>query len=80
MSNTEIEKRLILLEKEVALLKEKTGQEIVTKKPWWEERMGMFADDPVYDEAMRLGREYRKWHKERIMTKMMRTKKVNNNS
>lgn len=28
-------------------------------KPWWEEIRGTFRDDPVYDEAMRLGREWR---------------------
>jgi hypothetical protein len=27
--------------------------------PWWEKIVGTFADNPVYDEAMRLGREYR---------------------
>lgn len=59
MSNAEIEKRLAVLEGEVALLKKQVSQEKKPKKPWWEERAGMFADDPMYDEAMRLGREYR---------------------
>jgi hypothetical protein len=27
--------------------------------PWWEEILGSFANDPVYDEAMQLGRQYR---------------------
>jgi hypothetical protein len=28
--------------------------------PWWEEWFGAFKDDPDYDEAVRLGAEYRK--------------------
>ena len=27
--------------------------------PWWEENVGRFANDPVFDEIVRLGREYR---------------------
>lgn len=28
-------------------------------RPWWERIRGTFKDDPAYEEAMRLGREYR---------------------
>jgi hypothetical protein len=28
-------------------------------RPWAEKIFGTFANDPVYDEAMRLGRKYR---------------------
>lgn len=59
MLKAELEKRISVLEKEVALLKEKAEQDNKPKKPWWEEIAGTFADDPMYDEAMRLGREYR---------------------
>lgn len=31
-------------------------------KPWWEQIAGTFADNPAYNEAMRLGREYRNSH------------------
>lgn len=31
-----------------------------SSRPWWEQITGTFANDSVYDEAMRLGREYRK--------------------
>ncbi|ACK65659.1 conserved hypothetical protein [Rippkaea orientalis PCC 8801] len=31
----------------------------LSSKPWWEQIVGTFADDSVYDEAMKLGREYR---------------------
>ncbi|MBE9053493.1 hypothetical protein IQ243_24405 [Nostocales cyanobacterium LEGE 11386] len=30
-----------------------------SSRPWWEQISGTFADNSVYDEAMRLGREYR---------------------
>jgi hypothetical protein len=59
MTITEIENRLATVETELALLKNKVEQKEETKKPWWEEIAGTFADDPIYDEAMRLGREYR---------------------
>ncbi len=64
MNNNEIEKRLAVLEAEVALLKSKT--EINGKQdeiPWWKQHLGIFADDPAHEEAMRLGREYRESQK-----------------
>ncbi len=59
MSKTEVEKRLSALEKEVAFLKQKIEKDEKAKEPWWKQIAGTFADDPIYDEAMRLGREYR---------------------
>jgi hypothetical protein len=59
MNTKELENRLSILEAEFALLKSKVEKKEETKKPWWEEIAGTFADDPIYDEAMRLGREYR---------------------
>ena len=54
-----IEQRVAALEAEVTRLKQKL--EAVTKpaSPWWQEIYGTFADDPLYEEAMRSGREYR---------------------
>jgi hypothetical protein len=64
MTNTELENRIAALEAEVALLKSKIEKnEDKTEVPWWEEHLGIFADDPIYDEAMRLGREYRESQK-----------------
>jgi hypothetical protein len=57
MSNTELEARLIALETEVARLKAQRQTSVET--PWWEEILGSFANDPAYDEAMQLGRQYR---------------------
>jgi hypothetical protein len=59
MAPTELEARLVVLEREVARLKsrvEGTGQ---AGAPWWERIAGTFADDPAHEKAMKLGREYR---------------------
>jgi hypothetical protein len=52
----QLEDRVALLETEVARLKNKIETE---SQPWWEKIAGAFAENPAYDEAMRLGREYR---------------------
>lgn len=52
-----LEKRVASLESELAQLKK--SLEPQKAKPWWEQIAGKFANDPVYDEAVRLGREYR---------------------
>ena len=59
MSNSEIENRIALLEKEVASLKQKIEKDTEKKEPWWKQRIGVFADDAAHEEAIRLGREYR---------------------
>lgn len=51
----QLEERLAHLEAEVARLKRK----VENPSPWWEQIAGTFADNPAYDEAMHLGREYR---------------------
>lgn len=61
VSNLSLEERMAALEAEVNQLK----QQLTTKEPqrhvsWWEQRFGAFQNDPLYDEAMRLGEEYRK--------------------
>jgi hypothetical protein len=64
MTNIEIEKRIAVLEAEVALLKSKVEKkDDKNEVPWWKQRIGIFADNPAYDEAMRLGREYRESQK-----------------
>ena len=64
MTNKEIEKRLAVLEAEVALLKSKAEKKVETNElPWWKQIIGTFADNPAHEEAMRLGREYRESQK-----------------
>ena len=60
MTNAELEKRIAILEAEVALLKSKDlKKDDKNELPWWKQIIGTFADDPAHEEAMRLGREYR---------------------
>jgi len=55
-----VEERLTALETEVAELKEQiTREKSPNGVPWWEQLFGAFADSPEYEEATRLGREYR---------------------
>ena len=55
----QLEKRVALLEAEVARLKRKVDSSDSSSTPWWEKIAGTFADNSAYDEAMQLGREYR---------------------
>jgi hypothetical protein len=63
MSSTPtLEERVALLEAEVARLKRQHSDgstEPASPQPWWEQNLGQFKDSEEYDEAMRLGREYR---------------------
>lgn len=62
----QLEERVAFLEAEVARLKNvlengSSDQPSTSPpaSPWWEKIAGTFADELMYDEAMRLGREYR---------------------
>ena len=54
----QLEERVALLEAEVDRLK-RTIVNNSAPQPWWEKITGTFSDNPDYDEAMKLGREYR---------------------
>jgi hypothetical protein len=54
-----VEQRLAALEAEVARLKECVEKNRVQDTDWLDDIWGAFADDPAYEEAMRLGREWR---------------------
>ena len=54
----QLEERLTLLEAEVDRLKRKIYL-TPAALPWGEKIAGTFAENPAYDEAMKLGREYR---------------------
>lgn len=54
-----LEQRLSLVEAELACLKKKIDPEVLSGHIWLDRIYGSFANDPEYDEAMRLGRKYR---------------------
>jgi len=59
MTKIEIEKRLEILEAEVAVLKGQVGQQQpATGNPWYKQ-IPKFGGNAAYEEASRLGREYR---------------------
>jgi hypothetical protein len=53
----QLEERVAHLEAEVARLKNKVENDSFSR-PWWEKTTRTFADNPAYEEAMQLGREY----------------------
>ncbi len=59
MATVTVEERLSALEDKVAQLLIEKGAKPNQELPWWERIVGTFKDDSEYDEAMRLGREYR---------------------
>jgi hypothetical protein len=56
---SELEERLTRLEMEVEALKRERAGAASDKKPWWEQISGVFKDSPEFEEAARLGREWR---------------------
>lgn len=57
---TSVEERLSTLETEVTQLKNRLETDPrPSTLPWWEKIFGTFAGSEEYNEAMRLGREYR---------------------
>jgi hypothetical protein len=64
MSPSKVEERLSKLEAEVMQLKLSLLNSTNTIKPWWENIVGVFADDPSFEEAIVIGRQYRQSHKD----------------
>jgi hypothetical protein len=58
MTMKELEARVVALEKEVEQLRAQLPG-TAKKEPWWIAEAGRFADDPVFEEVLRLGKEYR---------------------
>ena len=56
MSNKELESRVAALEKAVAQLQQRAKD---PENNPWRKIIGHFKNDPIYDEIVRLGREYR---------------------
>ena len=60
MASVTLEERVAAVEQERAQLKQELKVERETSSlPWWEKVAGTFSESEHYDEAMRLGREYR---------------------
>ena len=61
-NRAQLELRLARLEEDVARLKVARGGngDTGSPPPWWEQIAGTFVGDPAYEEAMRLGRDYRR--------------------
>ena len=59
MTLAQVQKKLAVLESEIAQLKRQSTVPPRHGK-WYVENSGQFKDDPVYDEIVRRGRQYRK--------------------
>ena len=72
MATPTIEERLMTLESRLDtlqhLIEERLPQIPLTEKRGWQAIVGTFEDDPLYEEAMRLGREWREAHREETDT------------
>ncbi len=58
MISPSLEKRVAQLEAELGRLRRKI-EATDSAKPWWERIAGTFEKDPVYEQAMKMGREHR---------------------
>jgi hypothetical protein len=60
MATGTLEERVSAVEQELAEIKQQlVSRSEAASPPWWEKIAGTFAASEHYDEAMRLGREYR---------------------
>jgi hypothetical protein len=55
-----LEQRVAELERQVARLQKHQNSEVITGREWVDDLYGKFANDPMFDHAMKLGRKYRK--------------------
>lgn len=74
MATVRLADRVAALEAQMIQLKAKLEELTGAKVPWWQAIAGTFANDPTYEEAMRLGREWR----ESFRPKPRRNKKATN--
>ena len=59
MASSNLEQRVRALEQEVADLKRQVAASPSPTDRWWERVSGAFAGDEAFQEAMRLGRQWR---------------------
>ena len=65
----ELESRVAVLEAKVERLQRELQAVVPDGRPWWQQIAGSFADDPAFEEAMRLGREYRESLRPKVRAK-----------
>jgi hypothetical protein len=59
MMGANLEKRVQALEEAVACLRNELRGGVDPRRAWWRETVGRFKDDPVFEEIVRLGKQYR---------------------
>lgn len=57
-SRPDLEQRVSDLEAEMDKVKQKLDK-FDDAEPWWKQITGTFEEDPIYNEAMKRGRQYR---------------------
>jgi hypothetical protein len=60
MTSQQLETRVAKLELELAQMKQELAESSRRKNPWWLEIAGSCENDYTFDEAVRLGQEWRK--------------------
>lgn len=64
MATGTLEERVMRLESRQDALQRLVEERLTSKEqPGWQAIVGTFTDDPLYEEAMRLGREWRESHR-----------------
>ncbi|KAM3092055.1 hypothetical protein ACKFKF_32175 [Phormidesmis sp. 146-12] len=56
----QLEARVTTLEAELVQVKQMLSESLQKKEPWWSKIAGSFENDPTFDEAVRLGQEWRR--------------------
>jgi hypothetical protein len=56
----QLEVQVATLETELTQMKQMVSGALREKVPWWLKVAGSFEDDPTFNEAVRLGQEWRK--------------------
>lgn len=59
MNKENLEKRVEVLEQEISVMRTEFEKLKENKKPWWERNAGMFANNELFDEAVKAGQVYR---------------------
>jgi hypothetical protein len=78
MTLAQLEKRLAALEQAVEQIQSHLQPTPQNQRHWWRDDAGRFADDPVFDEIVRLGRDYREsLHPDRRRKKRVKKRKDN---